>query len=707
MSQAQSDVENIQPPSETVELLQNSSESNAKTQANFNDLLRIPFLQEIRAGSLNPNTGKDSIPILHTISEGLTCFSSSQITDVNIVRKLSAFSATVPRLAAALPRSRLAEVLEGMVTRYAEFANKKSVQTKQFHTKFATVISNTSTAIDELDADLDILREEIEAIEDEGDEEPLFGLFSVLHSNSGTKLLETTARRLRKYLVEDVNSEQSLVSTLSLLFSTTSEDLAAILRGEEEQPDIEKFLKLLNDFQGRIRDVRLLMTSLLDNMRYVLRQSVCLMSTWYILLQQLETLAASETGDELFDEDEQGVITEAWGNLKADADAFTASVSDASVSAVNTVLERNTEIVRRSLAFTPRSAEASNGGEVDISSEQNEALSKLTTDEQTTSALESMTATSGKIVASFNNLLRVPFLDSLHVSAAVSTGASKDGKQETEEEENNDIDLETLTLNFLQRYQKLQADTVPIARNLFSYATLQQRLIPMLNSSLSIENYVRVNLRLIEARREEAEKVHAAHNKFQQDWNTAILLVERAIAEQEANIDGLEATIDDLIAQKKRKTLGAILSFIGAALFTAAAVFSGGILFALCGAAAVGCVVTGTKLSIEAAQLQQGINGFKAALKTAKETLSNLKFVLPIMIEVREQLTSVTLIWNDIANNLTDLATGTEAWEILAFTLQGDEWGPFLEAALESWKAIEKAVLAYVAQVSDVNPTIE
>eukprot|EP00737_Agarophyton_chilense_P004697 gb/GEZJ01006146.1/.p1 GENE.gb/GEZJ01006146.1/~~gb/GEZJ01006146.1/.p1 ORF type:complete len:735 (-),score=125.69 gb/GEZJ01006146.1/:117-2192(-) len=690
------------PPGETVKLLQSSSESNKKTQASFNELLRFPFLQEVRAGSLRNDAVNGGTPVLHIISEGLTYFSSSQITDVNIVRKLSGFAATVPRLVGVLPRKRLAEVLIGMVTRYAEFANKKSVESKKFQSNFATVIAEASEAIDALDGDLDVLRQDIKELEEDEDESS-FSIFSFIQTNAGVKLLDTTRRRIGKYLTTEVNSEQSLISSLSLMFSVSTEQLTAIVRGTESQPDIEKYTELLKDFQNRLRDVRLLLTALMQNLRNVLRQSVSLMSSWYIILQQLHLLSASKEPDEKFPENEAATISEAWESLKGDADDFTTSVADVSVSAVTSVLERNTEVVRRSLAFVPRSFKATDT----LSPEENVALSKITTDEETLKSLDAMTGTSGKIVATFNKLLRVPFLDSLHVSAAANTGSNKNGSQENPDEERTNIDLETLTLNFLQRYQKLQAETVPIARNLYSYATLQQRLIPMLSSSLSIENYVGVNLNLIEKRRAEAARVHAEHNKFQQDWNTAILLVERAIAEQEANIDGLKATIKDLVEQKKRRTLGSIFTFIGAALFTAAAVFTGGMLFVLCGAVAIGLVVTGSMLASQAAELQRGINGYKTALRTAEETLSHFKFVLPIMQEVREQLKSVTLIWNEITNKLTDLSTGTEAWEFLAITLQGDEWDPFLDAALKSWKSIEKSVLAYVAQVSDVNPTIE
>lgn len=475
-------------------------------------------------------------------------------------------------------------------------------------------------------------------------------------------------------------------------------------------PDATKLLEFLKDFQTRIRDVRLLMTALLENLTNVMRQSIALMGAWYEILQSLNGLSATSVPLDKFDADEVSAIKVAWQTVKNSADDFKKAVSDVSSTSITSVLERNTEVVRRSLAFSARVSTVSARSvprELSTSDADKEAISKITTDEQTQKSLDAMTATSRKIVASFNKLLRVPFLDSLHVSSAASTGTNANGRQENSNDESNKVDLETLTLNYLTRYQTLQADTVPIARSLYGYARVQQQLIPLLGKSLSVDNYVRANLSLIEKRREDAERVHALHNKFQQDWNTAILLVERAIAEQEENIKGIQATIEDLVEQKSKMTLGAIFSFIGAALFTVAAVLTGGLLMAFCGAAAIGLVVTGSILAKQAADLQKAINGYRAALKSAKETLGQLKFVLPVMVEIQQHLSSVTLIWNDIANKLAELHAGTEAWEELAYVLHGDQWDPLKQAALNNWKGVETSVLAYVAQVSDVNPTVE
>ena len=51
--------------------------------------------------------------------------------------------------------------------------------------------------------------------------------------------------------------------------------------------------------------------------------------------------------------------------------------------------------------------------------------------------------------------------------------------------------------------------------------------------------------------------------------------------QQEASIDGTKVTIDELVQKKKQATLREIFSFVGVALFTAATVFTGAILFAL------------------------------------------------------------------------------------------------------------------------------
>ena len=107
------------------------------------------------------------LPIPADHFRGPHTVSASQITDVNIIRKLSDYASTVPRLAPILPCQRLAEVPIGLVTRYAEFANKTWVETKQFHNQFPVVISDISDAVDQLDGDLDVLRSEIEELEED------------------------------------------------------------------------------------------------------------------------------------------------------------------------------------------------------------------------------------------------------------------------------------------------------------------------------------------------------------------------------------------------------------------------------------------------------------------------------------------------------------------------------------------------------------
>lgn len=692
-------LEAILPPQQTVQILQDAPELNNKTQSTFNNLLRIPFLQEIRAGSLSQTPTAKTTPIVEVISEGLISFSAAQITDVNIVRKLSSLAATIPRLAAVLPHSRLAEVVTSLVSRYVDFANKKSVESKKFHNKFTATLESTSNALDILDDDLDVLRADIQQLEDEveSEDDDSFNSFSFFRSKPAAKLLDFTRAYLRKYVVSDLSSEQSLLSTLAVLLSVSAEEMTSVVRGTNNTPDISEFLRLLKNFQTRLRDVRLLMAALQNSMRSVLRQSVSLMSTWYLILDNVTVLKNSEEPDSVFSEDEVEQIEGEWAALKENAEAYTRAVSDVSSNAAISVLERNVEIIRRSRSFQPRAEVSTRSLEG-----REEALSKLTTDEQTIEALDAISGSSGKIVATFNKLLRVPFLDSLKVSSSANSGTNKDGSGG----EGGDIDLETLTLNFLQRYQKLQAETVPIARDLYSYARLQQRLIPLLDSSLSIDNFVRVNVGIISQHREKASEVHRLHNEFQQDWNVAILTVERAIGEQEVQIAQYKDTIAELIKQKKKMTMGAIFSFIGAALFTAAAFVTGGLLFVVVGATAIGLVVTGSILASEAAKIQTAIDGYRRALKISEETLAELKFVLPIMVEIRDQLKSITLIWDDIVLKLSDLETGTQAWEFLAFVLQGDEWDPFKEAALNSWTSVEKNLLAYIAIVSDVNPII-
>ena len=54
-----------------------------------------------------------------------------------------------------------------MVTRYGEFFNKTWVVNKHFHNQFVVLISDISDTTDQMDGDLDMLRSEIEELEED------------------------------------------------------------------------------------------------------------------------------------------------------------------------------------------------------------------------------------------------------------------------------------------------------------------------------------------------------------------------------------------------------------------------------------------------------------------------------------------------------------------------------------------------------------
>lgn len=692
------------PPAAVSESFSTLSTVSRETQTAFNALLRTPFLQEIRVASSddvflktgvsNTDAAVAKASLYPLITEGLANFAAIQTMDVTVARKLSGYAATLPLIAQSLPREKLASVLLSMVGTNVENVNRKSESSKAFFTSFSDTLRRTSVAIDSMDVDLEKLRNEIAG----------FNRFQA-ESEPDSSMFSRAKQRLGKYMANSTGSDSSFFAALGALLSVAVDELQKMFSHVDETKVRESLLDNLKQLQSRVRDVRLLLTALLDSLSVLLRTSLSTMTVWYDISADLTRLSKTTMPGEKFSKAETQQIKEAWQSIKKDADAFTESVSDKSSESVLKLGLAARAEVSRSLSLARAAAtSASSVFPSSVSDAQKDAVMKIMADEEVPKALEQLTATSGKIVASFNNMLKIPFLDSLKVSNSAVTGTNADGSNEKPNDNADSVDLEQVALNYLRRYQKLQAETVPIARSLYGYATLQTRLIPMLGKQVSVESYVKANMGIITKHREEAARVHQLHNKFQQDWNTAILLVERAIAEQESSIDGLKTQIESLVKKHRDMTIGAVFATIGAAIFTAAAFATGGLLLVLLSSLAVGSAVTAGVLISEAVKLQDTINAYRQALKTAEDALEKLKFVLPFMREIAGHLQEVTGVWNDIANKLTAIETNVETWETLVLFGGEQALQTLLGVAAADWKIVADMVLKYVAQVSDANP---
>jgi len=152
--------------------------------------------------------------------------------------------------------------------------------------------------------------------------------------------------------------------------------------------------------------------------------------------------------------------------------------------------------------------------------------------------LNTMTQQTGKIIDKFNELLQLPWLNNVNVTDPNNSSDKKN--------------LQDLLTSYLQKYQKLQAETVPIARKIYSYAQTQQLLLPAIGNEISLKDYLDANAGIVSDYKKEAEMVWNLTKKFQDDWQLMINAINQAINELKANIESWQATISTLEVERKK-----------------------------------------------------------------------------------------------------------------------------------------------------------
>jgi len=293
--------------------------------------------------------------------------------------------------------------------------------------------------------------------------------------------------------------------------------------------------------------------------------------------------------------------------------------------------------------------------------------------------LNTMTEQTGKIIGKFNELLQMPWLNSVQVTDPNDTKNKKD--------------LQELLTSYLQKYQKLQADTVPIARKIYSYAQTQQLLLPAIGNEISLKDYLDANNGIVLEYKKEAETVWNLTKKFQDDWQLMINAINQAINELKANIESWQATISTLEEERKKAIILSVFMALGAAIFAAAAFMTGGMIFALIGA---GLLAYSIEEAVKAQKLLEAINGYKQCVKNAQDTIDKLNSALPLMLEIKKYLADVTTTWNTIATKLNFIEQQYNLWSRL-FVL----YKATVKNVISSWKEIEDAAHHYLDIVSN------
>jgi len=433
-----------------------------------------------------------------------------------------------------------------------------------------------------------------------------------------------------------------------------------------------------------ITNFRMLTTTLVK----VEHHSRTLMNVWNDIDKNLTEL--KKINDPKLTISEQAEVINSWLILKRYLNNYLSTLSDSNISGIRSLSFMNhPEVHTRIVPTTPNEKKYY---KLVNKVPKIQALSLANSDEisekefedtmgppgKLQETLNTMTKQTGKIINKFNELLQLPWLNNVKVTDPNNSSEKKN--------------LQDLLTSYLQKYQKLQAETVPIARKIYSYAQTQQILLPAIGNEIGLKDYLDANTPIVKDYKQEAEDVWVKTKKFQDDWQLMINAINQAINELKANIESWKATIDTLEAERKKAILISVFMALGAALFAAAAFLTGGMVAALIG---VGLLAYSIEEAVKAQKLLEAINGYKQAVTTAQETIDKLNQALPLMIEIKEYLADVTTTWNTIATKLGFVTQQYEMWSrsFIIFKLT-------VSKVIASWQEIEKAAAHYLEIVS-------
>ncbi|KJA22822.1 hypothetical protein HYPSUDRAFT_185885 [Hypholoma sublateritium FD-334 SS-4] len=308
---------------------------------------------------------------------------------------------------------------------------------------------------------------------------------------------------------------------------------------------------------------------------------------------------------------------------------------------------------------------------------------------ETQKRLEDLADSTGRVIDKFDTLLQQPYLDQYKCTSPV------DG---------SDSNLYTVMNYYRNEYLKLQQDTLPVARDLGAYAGLQAALLPLVvpdaqaqGTDIAMSVFLATNTPLVSEYKVKATDLSNRSTQVKNDWDNVVNLVNKLIAECDQNITTFNNSINDLTEQQKKMTLYACLAAFGAFLAFTAAVFLPGV--GMLVALGIGAALGGLAVyeAISAAKITIAINDLRAAVANAENTKRNLQGLLPYVTDIAASLSSISLIWSDIATALSNL-------DAFYRVLNGPT-GPIVLNALRpqiisNWVAVEAAVVKYIQEVS-------
>ena len=347
--------------------------------------------------------------------------------------------------------------------------------------------------------------------------------------------------------------------------------------------------------------------------------------------------------------------------------------------------------------------------------------SDLSPPPDTAKALDDLSDTTGALIDAFDDIIRLPFVDAFRV------------------DELGDKSIADVILDLKKKYQALQGNTLPFARDLFGYSAVQIQTIPMINDSLPLRTYLDLNKVIIARHKLEATQVKKESEAFRKTFAATLDIFENTIKELAEQIQDLNTQIQETKdLQEKEKTV-AIIAGVLVFVFTVAAVLA---IFATGGAAASGVSsatstvavqgsaasagfftslgasigVAGTSglvattaafgsaavaslaetivSSIEAGNFGQAIKSLESLRDSAETSRNQLIQVIDLMQGVETSLDEIVTVWTEVEGSLGIIQSDVDNWSEENFSQE------LAADTVEEWEDVRSAIEKYTAVVS-------
>ncbi|KJA22821.1 hypothetical protein HYPSUDRAFT_40603 [Hypholoma sublateritium FD-334 SS-4] len=299
--------------------------------------------------------------------------------------------------------------------------------------------------------------------------------------------------------------------------------------------------------------------------------------------------------------------------------------------------------------------------------------------------LPEMSATTGQIVANFNKILTLPFVDDLKV---------KD-KNEVE------TSVYTVMVNCKRQYEALQGTTVEIVRDLNGYSLLQDVILPMVNTSdgLSLDEFLRTNLPLVMKYGKDAKKIATDTQALLTEFEGWLEVLNKNIDEINKSIDANKAALDEAQSAYDSAKAGAIIQGILGVAFTAVAIaalaFGQGSLAAGFGMSAGTNFAMMINDAVKAGKLSVVIGNLKNIISNSKVTRDQLGIVIPLFRNIIDLMGTIHTVWETISTSLTDVKDTYNLWNNPAFFTPES-----IKGALADWREVHVQSEKYISIVA-------